>query len=121
MADEKLKKIAEKLKGKKAKKKKLKDEPKDTKSAKPPKDVLETLEETLGADLKKVKVHTGGNVPDLCKDMKSKAFTMGNNIYLEKPGDAKNKELLAHELTHVIQHGNGKMPKEKKGEALVSK
>lgn len=121
MADEKLKKIVEKLKGKKAKKMKLKEEPKDTKESKPPKEVLETMEELLGADVKKVRVHSGGNAADLCKELKTKAFTMGHNIFVAKPGDAKNKELLAHELTHAIQQNNGKVPKEKKGEALVSK
>ncbi len=122
MANEKVKKIVEKLKGKKAKVKPLKTEPEGTKASKIPPDVLETLEEVLGGDFKKVRAHTGGNAADMCKELGAKAFAMGPNIYFAKPGDAKNKDLLAHELTHVIQQAGGKkLPKEQKGKALVSK
>lgn len=114
---------AEKLKGKKAKVKKYKTEPVGTKELKLPKPVLEGLEEHFrGAKLSKVRVHVGGNIMEVAKELKAMAFTIGENVYVRKAGDAKNNELLAHELTHVIQQSNGKMPKKSKpGTALVSK
>jgi len=122
MKIEDITKIAQNLAGKKAKVKKLKTEPADTKGKKLPKDVQKGLEEHFRTKLTKVRVHTGGNLRDVCKEMKSKAFTIGENIYFGKPADAKSAELLAHELTHVIQKSSGKMPKKAKpGTALVSK
>ncbi|MEO0379161.1 MAG: DUF4157 domain-containing protein [Pseudomonadota bacterium] len=122
MPNEKVKKAVEKLKGKKAKVKPIKTEPEGTKAAKPPADVLETMEAVFGGDFKKVRVHSGGNAADICKELGSKAFTQGSNVYFGKPSDAKNKELIAHELAHVVQQSGGKkMPKEQKGKALVSK
>lgn len=122
MAQDEIQKITEKLKGKKAKTKALKTKPEGSKGVKLPPKLAKSLGEALGADLSKVRVHTGGNSTDVCKELGAKAFAMGNNIYLGKPGDAKNEKLLAHELTHVIQQGGGKrMPKEKEGKAFVSK
>jgi len=106
--DPKLAKIAEK-KGKsppKADAKALKDY-KGKGAALPHKADLEAAFE---ADLSKVRVHTGDEAAKLCKEMGARAFVRGADIFFEKPGDAKNKELLAHELTHVVQQG-GKLRK----------
>lgn len=119
--DEKIKAIVEDLKGKKAKVKSIEGKPEGTKEAPLPPAVKKALEDELGASLGKVRVHTGGNVPDLAKGLGAKAFTIGNDIYFTKPGDAKDPEVLAHELTHVVQQGGGRMPKEKDGKALTSK
>ncbi|WP_254656683.1 eCIS core domain-containing protein [Leisingera sp. JC1] len=64
---------------------------------------------------------SGGNAKDVCKELKAKAFTYGNDIFFMKPGDAKNPELLVHELVHVLQQGKGRIPKAKGGVALTSK
>ena len=122
MSIEDIKQVAEGLAKKKAKVKKLKTEPADTTDKKLPKDVLKGLEEHFGIKLGKVRVHTGGNLKDVCKEIKTRAFTIGENIYFAKPGDAKDNNFLAHELTHVIQQSAGRMPKKaKEGTALVSK
>jgi hypothetical protein len=84
-------------------------------------DVKAAPEEQFGANLSKVRVHTGGNAPEIAKGLGAKAFTIGNGIYFAKPGDANDPEVLAHELAHVIQQGNGRMPKEKDGKALTSR
>jgi hypothetical protein len=113
---------AKKLKGKKAKVKKLGSEPKDTKSRPLDAKIRSALEDTLNANLKKVRVHTGGNAAELAKELGSKSFTIGNDIYFAKAGDAKNAKMVAHEVIHVMQQSTGgKMPKAKKGEALASK
>jgi len=122
MAEDPIKKITAKLKGKKAKAKPLKTEPSGTKATKLPKDIAKGMEEAFGTDLSKVRVHVGGNAAEMCKELGAKAFAMGNDIFLAKPGDAKNSKFLAHELSHVVQQGGGKkMPKAKKGKVLVSK
>jgi hypothetical protein len=119
---DKTKKAVEKAKGKKAKVKKLDKIPEGTKAKKLPKDVAEVLAEAFpSADFKKVRVHVGGDVADACKGLQAKAFTIGNDIYFGKASDSANKELLAHELTHVVQQGNTRIPKAQKGKALVSK
>ncbi len=122
MKPEDVKKLAEELQGKKARMKKLDALPTDTKPVKLPKGVAKGLEQHFNkAKLNKVRLHVGGNAKDVCKKLKAKAFTHGFNVYLAKNGDAKNDRLLAHELTHVIQQGNGKWPKPKPGKALTSK
>jgi uncharacterized protein DUF4157 len=122
MAENPLKKIIDKVQGKKAKTKPLKTEPQGTKATKLPKDVAQSMEESFGANVSKVKVHTGGNATDMCKEIGSKAFAKGNDIFVSKPGFAKDSKFLAHEMAHVIQQGGGKkMPKEQKGKVLVSK
>ena len=121
MKPEDVKKLAENLKDKKAKVKPIAELPKDTKEMKLPKDVKQGIEGHFGVNLNKVRVHVGGNSKDVCKGLKTKAFTQGNHIYLAKIWDAKNSQLLAHELTHVIQQSSGKWPKPKDGKAFVSK
>lgn len=121
MKPEQVKAAAEATGGKKARRKKLKTQPQDTKEKKLPKDIQKGLEAHFGRTLSKVRVHTGGNAAGICKEVKARAFTIGNNIYFRKPGDAKNGELLVHELAHVLQQGKGRMPKPREGEALTSK
>jgi Domain of unknown function (DUF4157) len=116
-----VKQTVEDLKGKKAKVKSLEGKPEGTKEAGLPPAVKKALEEHLDVDLGKVRVHTGGNAADLCKELGAKAFTIGNDIYFAKPGDARDAGILAHELTHVVQQSGGRMPKEKDGKALTSK
>ncbi|MEP4036627.1 DUF4157 domain-containing protein [Pseudophaeobacter sp.] len=108
-------------KGRKAKRRKLTSTPEGTKGKKLPSDLRKGLEAHFGSKLSKVKVHIGGNAKDLCKELRAKAFTIGNDIYFARPASAKNTDLLVHELTHVLQQGRGKMPKPREGQALVSK
>lgn len=113
---------AEKLKGKKPKAKKLEKELEGTKAIKLDKEVKEEIEKIFpAAKLKNVKVHVGGNAAELCKEIKAKAFTKGDDIVFLKPGHAKDKKMLAHELVHVIQQGKGRWPKEQAGKVYVTK
>ena len=122
MSIEDVKQTAESLKGKKAKLKRYQTEPADTNAKKLPKDVLKGLEDHFGIKLTKVRVHTGGNIKDVCKELKAPAFTIAQDIYFKTPAAAKDTRLLAHELTHVIQQSQGKMPKKAKpGTALIAK
>ena len=68
------------------------------------------LEAAFGADLSKVRIHSDDEAAKLCKEMGAKSFARGSDIFFEKASAAKDKNLLAHELTHVVQ-SNGKVRK----------
>lgn len=118
---EEVKAEVEAAKGKKAKRKTLKTAPEGTAEKKLPSDLRKGLEAHFGGNLGKVRVHSGGNAKDVCKELKARAFTVGNDIFVMKPAFAKDSAFLAHELAHVLQQGKGKMPKAKDGVALTSK
>jgi hypothetical protein len=65
------------------------------------------MESRFGASFGDVRVHTGSEAAGLNKDLRSKAFTHGKDIYFGTgkfdPGTGAGKRLLAHELTHVVQ------------------
>lgn len=122
MSKEDIVNLAKSLDGKKARVKKYQTAPLGEKEIKLPKDVKDGLEAHFGAKLNKVRVHSGGNIREVGKELKVKVFTIAETVYVSKPGDAKNSELLAHELTHVIQQSGGRMPKRSKpGTAFVTK
>ncbi|EDZ48527.1 conserved hypothetical protein [Rhodobacterales bacterium Y4I] len=118
---EEVKAEVEATKGKKAKRKNLKTAPEGTTEKKLPGDLRKGLEAHFGGNLGKVRVHSGGNAKDVCKELKARAFTVGNDIFVMKPAFTKDSAFLAHELAHVLQQGKGKMPKAKDGVALTSK
>jgi hypothetical protein len=67
------------------------------------------FESRLGADLSQVRIHTGSQATDLSRSLDAEAFTWGRHIVvgvdsLPQETVAAN-ELLAHELTHVVQQG----------------
>ncbi len=64
-----------------------------------------------GADFGAVRVHTGAGADNLNESLSARAFTTGSDIFLRngeyQPTTSSGQELLAHELTHVIQQGHG--------------
>jgi hypothetical protein len=66
---------------------------------------------TLGHDFSGVRVHTSPEAADLNTQLSAKAFTTGEDIFFGggayDPGSSGGQELLAHELTHVVQQGSG--------------
>lgn len=74
-----------------------------------PNDVKSSMEGSFGADFSDVKVHTGKEADDLNNSMSARAFTTGSDIFFRSgdynPGSKGGKELIAHELTHVVQQG----------------
>jgi len=61
-------------------------------------------------DFNAVRVHTGKDATDLCTQTNARAFTVGNDIFFAPgefaPETDAGRELLAHELTHVVQQGD---------------
>jgi hypothetical protein len=74
--------------------------------------VKEPMERAFGADFGGVRVHTGAQADGLARSIQAKAFTTGQDVFFRQgayePGSRRWEELLAHELTHVVQQrGNG--------------
>ncbi len=74
-----------------------------------PSDTRSFMESRFGTDFNNVKVHSDSTAIQMNKEVNSQAFTVGNNIYFNSgrydPGSSSGKQLLAHELTHVVQQG----------------
>jgi hypothetical protein len=63
----------------------------------------------MGQDFSGVNIHTGAEADTLNRQLEARAFTTGSDIYFRdgeyNPESSAGKELLAHELTHVVQQG----------------
>ncbi|QKW08717.1 DUF4157 domain-containing protein [Streptomyces sp. NA04227] len=75
--------------------------------------VRRELEEQLGHDLSRVRLHTDRDAGRLADLMGADALAVGQNIFFREgtfqPGTQEGQRLLAHELLHTIQnpHGSG--------------
>jgi len=73
--------------------------------------VRRQMESSFGANFSGVRVHTDGQADSLSRTLNARAFTTGQDIFFRQgayePGSSVGRELLAHELTHVVQQ-NGK-------------
>jgi hypothetical protein len=69
--------------------------------------VRRQMESALGADFGGVRVHTDNQAHKLNQELSAKAFTTGRDIFFSQgayePGSSPGRELIAHELTHVVQ------------------
>ncbi len=69
------------------------------------------MSSATGHDFSEVKVHTSPESADLSQQIGAVAFTTGNDIFFNKgaydPQSTHGQELLAHELTHVVQQSSG--------------
>src|SRR5436190_645154 len=78
-----------------------------------PDGVRDHMESAIGADFSDVKVHTGPSAVQMNQDLGAKAFTHGRDIYFNRnaynPQSGSGRELLAHELTHVVQQTGGEL------------
>ncbi|MBE7384607.1 MAG: DUF4157 domain-containing protein [Leptolyngbya sp. SIO1E4] len=77
------------------------------------------MEQAFGADFSGVRVHTGSQSAQLNQSIQARAFTTGQDIFFRpgeyQPGNRSGQELLAHELTHVVQqNGSAVQPKEQR-------
>ena len=71
------------------------------------------VEPMMDADFSGVRVHSDARADALSRSIQAKAFTTGKDMYFARdayqPGRSGGQELLAHELTHVIQQDRGKV------------
>lgn len=73
--------------------------------------IREPMEQAFGADFSGVKVHTDAQADQLNQSIQAKAFTTGQDVFFRQgeynPGSRGGQELIAHELTHVVQQSGG--------------
>jgi hypothetical protein len=70
------------------------------------------MESAFGADFSGVRIHTDSRADSLNHALSARAFATGKDVFFRQgeyePGSSSGRELLAHELTHVVQQtGNG--------------
>lgn len=67
------------------------------------------MEKRFKVDFSQVQIHNDGQAAVLSNRLGAKAFTFKNHIHFSRgayqPETSAGKELLAHELTHVVQQG----------------
>jgi hypothetical protein len=72
------------------------------------------FEQTFGADFSEVRVHVDGTAQRAAEALNAHAFALGADLFFGAgeyaPGSADGDRLLAHELTHVVQHQEGRLP-----------
>ncbi|HYO89005.1 MAG TPA: DUF4157 domain-containing protein, partial [Candidatus Limnocylindrales bacterium] len=79
------------------------------------------FESRFGQDFSDVKVHTGGESDSVNRSIGARAFTNGSDVFMRggeyNPGSSGSRELLAHELTHVVQQTGSRplQPKREEG------
>ena len=74
-----------------------------------------TTQEQMGLamdeDFSGVRVHTSPEADDLSRDLGAKAFTTGRDVFFREgaydPNTSGGQELIAHELSHVVQQATG--------------
>lgn len=65
------------------------------------------MNDSFGYDFSEVRIHADKDAAELCASLNAQAFAIGNDIFFNEgkfdPESDSGKELLAHELTHVVQ------------------
>lgn len=68
------------------------------------------MSSAMGADFSRVKIHTDTRADQLNRSIQARAFTAGGAIFFRKgaynPYSKGSQELIAHELTHVMQQND---------------
>lgn len=76
--------------------------------------VADQLSSQLGHDFSHVQVHTDGAAADAATALGAEAFALGQDVFFGQgkynPDSPSGKALLAHELTHVVQQDEGRLP-----------
>jgi len=79
-----------------------------------PEPVRRDMEARLGADLRRVRVHTDAVAQRAAAAVQARAFTVGEDVFFAagafQPDSSGGSELLAHELAHVVQGHRGHLP-----------
>ncbi len=74
------------------------------------------FESGMGHDFSNVKVHDDSTADQLNQSVSARAFTIGSDIFFRsgeyQPESQAGRELMAHELTHVVQQGGASVKKD---------
>jgi hypothetical protein len=74
------------------------------------------MEDRFGWDFSAVRVHSDGQADSLARGVNARAFTLGTDIFFARseyqPQTREGQRLLAHELTHVVQHSDRRVSRQ---------
>lgn len=74
-----------------------------------PSSTSQQMGSAFGVNFSGVRLHTGSEAMQLSQALGARAFTYGRDIFFNQtsynPHSTSDKQLLAHELTHVVQQG----------------
>jgi hypothetical protein len=74
--------------------------------------LAQSMSASLGHDFSRVRVHDGRLASEIAASLGAEAFTVGTDVGFAAgtyaPERHRGRSLLAHELAHVIQQGNGR-------------
>jgi cell fate (sporulation/competence/biofilm development) regulator YlbF (YheA/YmcA/DUF963 family) len=72
------------------------------------------MERAFGHDFGHVRIHTDGNAQQAAELLHAHAFAIGADVFFNegeyRPGTDRGDRLLLHELTHVVQHDEHRLP-----------
>ena len=75
--------------------------------------VRRQMETSFGTNFSGVRIHTDHKADSLSRDLSARAFTTGQDIFFRQgayqPDNSVGRELIAHELTHVVQQSGGQV------------
>ncbi|WP_317111247.1 DUF4157 domain-containing protein [Chroococcidiopsis sp. SAG 2025] len=73
--------------------------------------IKQPMEQAFGVSFNGVKIHTDTRSHQLNQSIQARAFTTGQDVFFRQgeynPGSRGGQELIAHELTHVVQQNGG--------------
>jgi hypothetical protein len=79
-------------------------------------DLQQRMGQAMRADFSGVRVHTDSKSDQLNRSIQAKAFTTKQDVFFRKgeynPTSRSGQELIAHELTHVVQQNGGTVQRE---------
>jgi hypothetical protein len=71
--------------------------------------VRKTMESRFGQDFSGVRIHSNSRAAESARSVNARAFTLGRDIVFDtgeySPSGSAGQQLLAHELTHIVQQG----------------
>jgi len=80
------------------------------------------MESRLGADFGDVRIHTGAAAHDAASAVQAEAFTAGRHVVFGRgrydPRSASGRQMIAHELTHVVQQRSGPVAGTDRGDGV---
>jgi len=83
------------------------------------KDTRSFMENRFSLNFSNVRIHTGSNAHNLNNQLQSRAFTFGTDIFFNNgeydTGSRQGKQLIAHELAHVVQQGGSRKLVQREG------
>ncbi len=73
--------------------------------------IRQPMEKAFSADFSRVKIHTNSQSDQLNQSIQARAFTTGQDVFFRQgayePESRGGQELIAHELTHIVQQNGG--------------